>query len=220
MANKKNTSKKGNTSTKKVVKAPKEEVVKETLLEEEEEVKTPKKSTSDKKEKTNSTILIIVIIIVALIAVIVSANSSESKDSGKEIGLTEIKCDNETDSIEQDAESNLPKVSCNGYEQLVKEEKDNLILIARPTCSFCQKFVPILEEIVDEYGITVNYFDTDTLSETENEQFYNSSSLFKSNDFGTPTLIITNNNKITKYTIGYKEKDATISWFKDNGIIN
>ena len=115
--------------------------------------------------------------------------------------------------------STLPKVSCKTYHEKIKEQKDNLILIARPTCSFCQKFVPILEEIVSEYNIEVSYLDTDTFSSEENEAFYKSSELFKSNEFGTPTLIVTNDQKIIKYHIGYMEKDDTVDWLKDAGII-
>ena len=120
---------------------------------------------------------------------------------------------------ESQSESTLPKVSCSQYHEKIAEKQDNLILIARPTCSFCQQFVPVLEEIVNEYGIVVNYFDTDTLNEDESKAFNQSADLFGSKDFGTPTLIITNDQKIVKYHIGYMEKDDTVNWLKDAGII-
>lgn len=223
MANKKDSTKKTTTTKKTTVKKTAPKTVKEEVKK--EKVITPETSeevmeeTNEDKGISKNTILIIGVIIVLLIAIIVSSNNNDNSSESKSLSLTEITCDNETDNIEQDADSKLNKVSCNGYEQLVKEEKDNLILIARPTCGYCVKFVPVLEEIIDEYDITINYFDIDTLTDNENKQFYNSSSLFSGNEFGTPTLIITNNNEIKKYSIGYKEKDSAISWLKENGII-
>lgn len=207
MANKK-VEKKKITTDKKVEKTKEEEVKKENTTDE---------STNNKNGKSTAiTILILGAIIIFLVALFIPGN--KDKELKEDMKLTALKCDNDTDNIDS-SDSKLNKISCNGYQKLVEEEKDNLILIARPTCSFCVKFIPILEEIVDEYGITINYFDTDSLSNNENSQFYKSSSLYKSDDFGTPTLIITNNNEIKKYSIGYKEKSAAIKWLKENGII-
>ncbi len=208
MANKKVENKK---TTKKV----NEETVKETV--QQEKVSEAKKEKEVKAGKSGKfTILILAAIIVFLIALFLPGNNGDVPEN---LELKALKCDNDTDNIESTDDTNLNKVSCNGYQSLVEEQKDNLILIARPTCSYCMQFIPILEEIVDEYGITINYFDTDTLSSEENSQFYESSSLYSSDNFGTPTLIITNNNTIKDYSIGYMEKDATIDWLKDNGII-
>lgn len=174
------------------------------------------KKTDVKQEKksTGMTVLIITAIIVIIIALFYPSSDNLENEP---IVLTKLNCEKESD--ETFEESKLNKVSCNGYQSLVEESEDNLILIARPSCGFCVKFIPILEEIVDEYGIEINYFDTDTLSQNENTQFYKSSSLYSSNKFGTPTLVVTNNNEITKYSIGYKEKDAAVNWLKENGII-
>ncbi len=202
-------------ANKKVEKENTEEKVTETN----ETVKQEKNSESKKINKGKSgkfTILILAAIIVFLIALFLPGNKGDVPEN---MELKPLTCDNDTDNIETSDDTTLNKVSCNGYQSLVEEQKDNLILIARPTCSYCTRYIPILEEIVDEYGITINYFDTDTLSSDENTQFYKSSSLYSSDDFGTPTLIITNNNKIKKYSIGYMEKDATVDWLKENGII-
>ena len=173
--------------------------------------------TVSKKGNASATVTVLVLgaIILFLVALFIPSKNNKTTDK---MELTALKCENETDNITNE-NSKLNKVSCNGYQSLVKEEKDNIILIARPTCSYCVKYTPILEEIVDEYGITINYFDTDTLSEDETKQFYKSSSLYSSNDFGTPTLIISNNNEIKEYSIGYMEKESTINWLKENGII-
>ncbi|MBQ7141069.1 MAG: thioredoxin family protein [Bacilli bacterium] len=152
------------------------------------------KEIKEEKKSTGMTILIITAITILIIALFYPYNSEPNVDK-------------------------LNKISYDQYQTLLSEAKDNLILIARPTCGFCVKFIPILEEIVDEYGIVINYFDTDTLSTSESKQFYESDSLYSSKEFGTPTLIITNNSEITKYSIGYKEKAEAVNWLKENGII-
>lgn len=210
---KKNTSKK--TETKKVTKKENIEIESENKVQD-ESMESSRVTQKGNKSGT-VTILVLAAIIIFLIALFLPGNKN-NKNEEKNLELTALSCEKEADDISNE-DSKLNKVSCNGYQSLVEEENDNLILVARPTCGYCVKYVPILEEIVDEYDITINYFDIDTLSSGENSQFYSSSSLFTSNDFGTPTLMITNNNKIKEYSIGYKEKDATIKWLKDNGII-
>lgn len=164
----------------------------------------------DKKTKT-------ILIVAAAIVIIVALFIPYGKKEAEPIKLTAFSCSDASENQEND--TNLNKISCNQYQDLTKANEENLILIARPTCGYCTKFIPILEEIIEEYGITVNYFNTDALSETEVSDFYSSSSLFKSDKFGTPTLLLTKNSKIIKYNIGYMEKEATINWLKDAKII-
>lgn len=163
------------------------------------------------KNKTMG-ILIAAAVIVAIVALFIPY-----EEKSKEEEITTFACSDTSENQENDTKLN--KISCKTYHEKIKEEKDNLILIARPTCSYCQKFIPILEEIIDEYKIEVNYFNTDALSEDEVKSFYESAPLFKSNNFGTPALIVTNNQKIIKSSIGYKEKDDAVKWLKSVGII-
>lgn len=132
--------------------------------------------------------------------------------------LNMLNCENQFDNI-QTNNTKLNMVSCNGYKGLVNKTNNNIILISRPTCSFCNKYIPIIEEIVKEYNISINYFNIDTLTENEIMQFYNSNPLFLSESFGTPTLIITNNNKMKAYFIAYRQKYEVINWLNENGII-
>lgn len=161
----------------------------------------------DKKTKI---ILIAAVVIVVIVALFMPNNN---------IGypLETFTCSDVSENQENDTK--LTKISCNEYIEKIQEEKNNVIVIARPTCGACTQFIPILEEIVEEYDITINYFNTDALSKTELNDFYQSSDLYKSSSFGTPTMIITNGKKITRASIGYKEKKVAIKWLKKAGII-
>lgn len=162
--------------------------------------------------KNTKTILIAVAIVVVLVALFLPNNSVKH---GYE--LKTLTCSDVSENQENDTKFN--KISCNDYNEKIQEKKDNLILIARPTCSVCVQFSPILEEIAEEYDITVNYFDTDALSKTELNEFYNSSALYQLSTFGTPTMIVTNNKEVVEYSIGYKEKSQAIKWLKKVGVI-
>ncbi len=162
--------------------------------------------------KKSKGILIFVVLIVVIIALFIP---SANDDKGQEVKT--LTCSDTSEN--QENTTKLNKISCKTYNEKISEKKDNLILIARPTCSYCQQFIPILEEIIDEYKITINYFDTDALSQDEVSEFYKSASLFSSSNFGTPAMIVTNDKKIVKSSIGYMEKEATVEWLKDAGLI-
>lgn len=163
--------------------------------------------------KKTKTILMVVAVIVIIVALFIPYTKSKPEP----LKLTSFSCSDVSENQENDTKLN--KISCKQYQDLTSSEEKSLILIARPTCGYCVKFVPVLEEVVEEYGLTINYFNTDALSEEEVSAFYSSSTLFNSNEFGTPSLIITKNNTIVEYNIGYMDKNATVEWLKENKII-
>ena len=111
----------------------------------------------DKKTKT---ILMVAAAIVIIVALFIPYTEGEPEP----IKLTEFSCSDVSENQENDTKLN--KISCRGYQEITKSEDKSIVLIARPTCGHCVNFIPVLEEIVEEYGITVNYFNTDALSKT------------------------------------------------------
>lgn len=164
----------------------------------------------DKKAKT---ILIAVVTLVIIVALFMPYVEKEPEP----IKLNTFSCSDVSENQENDTKLN--KVSCSQYQDLIKSEEKSIVLIARPSCGYCTKFIPILEEVVEEYGIVINYFDTDALSKEEVSSFYTSSTLFE-NNFGTPTLLIIKDNHIINYKGGYMDKNATVKWLKKVKLIN
>ena len=159
----------------------------------------------DKKTKT---ILMVIAAMVIIVALFIPYTEGEPEP----IKLTEFSCSDVSENQENDTKLN--KISCNQYQELTKSEEKSIILIARPTCGHCVNFIPILEEIVEEYSLTINYFNTDALSKEEITAFYNSSELFQSENFGTPTLIVVKDGNIIRYRIGQMEKEAAVKLLK------
>ena len=49
------------------------------------------------------------------------------------------------------------KLSMSEYLELIKSNNKSIILVARPTCGYCEKFSPILKEAADAMKLTINY---------------------------------------------------------------
>ena len=83
--------------------------------------------------------------IVLLVALVIGASVGVSHmDKGKgstKTTTTEESSDSSQTALEQ---AGFNKVSIDEYLELIKSSDKQIILIARPTCGFCEKFTPIL----------------------------------------------------------------------------
>lgn len=113
----------------------------------------------------------------------------------------------------------LNEISIDDYLSLKDGEEASIIYIARPTCSFCQQEEPIIEEIVSEYGVTVNYLNTDNLNNDGLTDLVQSDEYF-SEGFGTPLLMVVEKNEIKEVLEGLKDKDTIVDFFKKYGFIS
>ena len=162
-----------------------------------------------KSEKIVTKVLKIVGIVFAVILVIGCATGisfikkNDNASSGETISLENAGFNN---------------VSLQEYQELIKEDKNNIILIARPTCSYCELFTPILKEASEDLGLTVNYIDTDTFTNDDWTTFNSSLDYLSQNEWGTPLVLITKNGKVVADNSGYVELDVIKSFFKENGL--
>ena len=109
------------------------------------------------------------------------------------------------------------EVTIDEYLDLIKEDKQNIILVARPTCGYCEKFTPILKKAKDDMKLTINYINTDNFSTEDWESFEASLDYYSNNEWGTPLVLITKNGEVVADNGGYVELDAIKSFFKANG---
>jgi len=79
---------------------------------------------------------------------------------------------------------------------------------------------PIVKNIVYEYGITVNYLNTDELDDEGQAEFIQSDDYFdEQGGYGTPMLIIVKDNEFVDVLEGLTDKDGAVKFFKKNGLI-
>ncbi len=104
------------------------------------------------------------------------------------------------------------------YLALKKGEEKAIIYIGRPTCSACKMQDPYLKNVASEYNLTVYYLNTDELSAQEHSQLMASDAYFN-NGYGTPLLLIVQNDQIIDLAQGARQKDGLVTFFKTNGFI-
>lgn len=134
-------------------------------------------------------------------------------------GISTIKPSSSTTSTEEtvDLAKTFNEVSLDEYLELVKGSEKSIVLIARPTCSYCEKFAPILKQAMEDMNLTVNYIDTDKLSEDDWTTFSDSLDFLKNEEWGTPTVLIVQNGDSIAENQGYVELDTIKKFFTDNG---
>lgn len=110
------------------------------------------------------------------------------------------------------------ELSLSEYLELIKEDEKNIILVARPTCAYCEEFSPILKQAMDDMDLTINYVDTDKFSNDDWDTFYASLSYLNENEWGTPLTLIVQNGEVVDANNGYVELDDIKTFFTDNGL--
>ena len=168
-------------------------------------------------------IIAITLIVILMIVIIGLAGSKGSYNSTKtETGGTSTSqsLESESNSIPEDERSDLKEINIDEYLSL-KESNDaySVIYVARPTCSYCILQKPIMENIVYKYGVTVNYLNTDELSDEGVSKLRDSDEYFESG-WGTPLTLIVKDNKIVDKIEGASVSSTIIDLFKKYGIIS
>lgn len=140
---------------------------------------------------------------------------------GIAIGISNIKkddtnSDNNVETTELE-EAGFNEVTLSEYLDLVKSSEKSIILVARPTCGYCQQFTPILKQAMEDMNLTINYIDTDKFSEDDWTPFTGSLDYLKSEEWGTPLTLIVQNGEAIAENNGYVELDTIKEFFTNNG---
>ena len=158
-------------------------------------------------EKVKSATIVVLVLIIVFGA---SYFTSELKE-----------CDNGGSSTTTSAtnKGDLNEIGIDEYLDLLKGDEASIIYVARPTCHYCQEMEPIVKNIVYEYGIEVNYLNTDELDDDGQAKLVKSDDYF-SEGYGTPLLLVVKDDEIVDIQEGLTDKDTTVNFLKDNGFID
>lgn len=142
---------------------------------------------------------------------------------GIAVGVSNIKKDNSGSNDNNQTENvaledaGFNKVTLDEYLNLVKGSEKSIILVARPTCSYCELFTPILKQAMEDMDLTINYIDTDTFSQEDWTTFNGSLDYLQNEEWGTPLTLIVQNGGVVAENNGYVELDAIKEFFSNNG---
>ena len=113
----------------------------------------------------------------------------------------------------------LNEITYSEYEEMVNNGDAFVVVIERTGCSYCQMYMPIMEEVANEQGIAVTYINTDNLSEEEFNELSTKNKYLKKNQWGTPTTLFMLGDRIVDSIGGYVEKESIEAFFKDRVVV-
>jgi len=112
-------------------------------------------------------------------------------------------------------EVGLNEITYDEYEEMVDNEKAFIVIIERTGCSYCQMYMPIVEEVVKEKKIAITYINTDNLTTEEYQKLSTTNKYLKKNQWGTPTTLFMVGDRVVDSIGGYVEKDSILAFLKD-----
>ena len=176
-------------------------------------------------EKLKSATIVVLILIIVFGASYFTSELQEC-DNGGSSTTTSSTNNSSNDSSDSSSTSDIPEdeqgelndIDIDEYLDLKEGSDASIIYIARPTCHYCQEMEPIVRNIVYEYGVEINYLNTDELDDDGQAKLIESDDYF-SEGYGTPLLLVVQNGEIVDIQEGLSTKDTTVNFFRDNGFI-
>lgn len=173
--------------------------------------------------KNRKDILIVISIILVSLLLIIAISISEKKEEKKSAISSDPEvimqnAQKESEDIKDNERGQLNIIDTDKYLEYYGSDINHLVLIARPTCSYCEIATPIIEKIKKDYNIEINYLNTDDFTEDDEKKIEESDEFFK-DGFGTPILLNIGNNKIIDKVDGLTDTYHYIKFLKDNKYI-
>ena len=101
---------------------------------------------------------------------------------------------------------------------MYKQENNNVIIITRTGCKYCEIAKPLLQKIAKEYDLNIYDLNTANFTEEDKDNFLASNEVFQES-FGTPYLMIVNNESMIANQQGVTDYEHYVIFLKENQII-
>ncbi len=115
-------------------------------------------------------------------------------------------------------EKGLNEIAYKDYKKLVEDKEAFIVIIERTGCSYCQMYMPIVEEVAKEKKVPILYINTDNLTEDEFNELSTTNNYLKRNNWGTPTTLFMLGDRVLDSIGGYVEKSSFES-FLDGKVV-
>lgn len=161
--------------------------------------------------------LLVVIAILLIISMFVGEKNTELKLSNdpKEIMENAI---NESSKVTSAEKKDFTEIDISKYLEYYSGKDKKIVLLARKTCKYCQVAEPIIQKIAKDYKLDINYLNPDNFQDGDAEKLRTSDEYFKEG-YGTPLLLIVENNKIVDKVDGLTDTAHYIEFFKKHKYI-
>ncbi len=173
------------------------------------------------KKKIGIIIGAILLVVLLVVASTIKPNESKTKTDNTELSEDSNVIYNnilkESEEIKDEERAPYTEITMATYNEKMSAEGKSLILLARPTCSYCELAEPILQRIIKNYNVEILYLDTDKLSDEEFSSILNSDEVFS--DFGTPFLLLVENGEIIDVVDGVMDTAHYVDFLQRNSMI-
>lgn len=151
-----------------------------------------------------------ILLIVGVVLIVIAAFfAMDSTSANPEIEVPLALSKNEVGAI---------KIDYNTYESKIENNENFIIVIERTGCSFCEKYMPVLETVTNKLEIAIYYIDTADLTQDEYQKLGESNSYLKRERWGTPTTLLLSGKTVIDSIGGYVE-EKTLTEFVEKNII-
>lgn len=123
------------------------------------------------------------------------------------------------DFVDEDAKLLLDYIDYSGYKKILKSDDVKVLVIGQTSCTYCIKAKPILNKVVNDKKVKINYLNITELSDEEREKFNSSLKYLSENEWGTPLTLIVKNGEVVDSANGLLDYDGYVKLFEDNGLI-
>lgn len=124
----------------------------------------------------------------------------------------------ESAAVKDDEKGEFTYINVDEYLNLYSADSNTLVLLARPTCGYCEIAEPIIRNIIYVYNLDIKYLNTDEFTEDTQRQFVSSNEMFKEG-YGTPLLMLVGNNNINDIVDGLTDYAGYMEFLQKNEII-
>ena len=180
-----------------------------------------KKNQVDKNKIVKTVVITSLVIIICLICFF--ASSSKSVEYSKTNSTTSTTEDEnsvleDAGNVSDDERKSPDEISIDDYMNIYNGDDYKLVLISRPTCQYCKIATPILENIIYEDNVKINYINSDNLSSEDNATLIKSDDDF-SEGYGTPLLLVAGKGEIKDKIEGLVDKKTYKAFIKEYGFM-
>ncbi len=170
------------------------------------------------KGKYFGLLLVGIVIILIIIASFAGTNKKESTSNSEDVNAILTNAQEESKKVTADEQKELSEINVDTYLEYYNGEENKLVLLARPTCGYCQIAEPLIKKIAKDYDLEIVYLNTDNFQGEDQQKLMNSDEFFKEG-FGTPLLLCVGQNKIIDKVDGLTDTNHYIAFFQKNGFI-
>ena len=161
---------------------------------------------------------IIGIVVIAILLIISSFLNPDKVNYSDDPQVIILLAKEEAEEVKENEKKDFIEIDVNEYLNIYEGTEKTLVLLARPTCKYCQIAMPILQNIAYNYNLNIYYLNTDNFQEDDAERFVKSNDAFNEG-FGTPTLLLVSDSKINDMVDSLVDTRRYMEFLKRNKYI-